>query len=64
MMPEKQITTGSEICSIRIMFPVSSDEQAIEYKKKIQSVLSDNPDAQIQFSIATVPAKLSMSPTG
>jgi len=56
-MPEKQITTGSEICSIRIMFPVTSDEQAIEYKKKIQSVLSDNPEAQIQFSIATMPAK-------
>lgn len=40
-----------EICSIRIMFPVESDEQAIEYKKKIAALLAEIPDAQIQFSI-------------
>jgi len=40
-----------EICSIRIMFPVQSDEQAIEYKKKITAILSEIPDVQIQFSL-------------
>ncbi|GAG54129.1 unnamed protein product [marine sediment metagenome] len=40
-----------EICSIRIMFPVTSDEQAIDYKKKISAMLKDIPDATIQFSI-------------
>jgi len=40
-----------EICSIRIMFPVESDIQAIEYKRKISDVLSEIPDAQIQFSL-------------
>lgn len=44
-----------EMCTIRIMFPVESDEQAIEYKKKIADILSDKPDAQIQFSILTAP---------
>lgn len=42
-----------EICSIRIMFPVKSDEEAIAYKKKIADILSDNPDAQTQFSLMT-----------
>ncbi|GAI62988.1 unnamed protein product [marine sediment metagenome] len=40
-----------ELCTIRIMFPVTSDEQAIEYKRKIAAILSEIPDAQIQFSL-------------
>jgi len=40
-----------EICSIKIMFPVNSDEEAIEYKKKIADVLKDCPNVQTQFSI-------------
>ncbi|GAI74609.1 unnamed protein product, partial [marine sediment metagenome] len=40
-----------EICTIRILFPVESDEKAIEYKRKIAAILSDIPDAQIQFSL-------------
>ena len=51
MTNTKQKTTDSEICSIRIVFPVDSDEQAIEYKKKIAEVLSEIPDAQINFSL-------------
>ena len=50
-MPEPK----KEICQIRIMFPVTSDEQAIEYKKKIADILSEIPDAQIQFSIMSTP---------
>ena len=41
----------NELCTIRIMFPVESDEKAIEYKRKIAAILSEIPDAQIQFSI-------------
>jgi len=33
------------------MFPVESDEQAIEYKKKIAAILAEIPEAQIQFSL-------------
>lgn len=44
-----------EICSIRIMFPVESDEQAIDYKKKIAAILSEISEAQIQFSITSIP---------
>ena len=45
-----------EVCTIRIMFPVDTDEQAIEYKKKIAAVLADKQDVQQQFSIMTVPS--------
>lgn len=40
-----------EVCSIRIMFPVESDEQAIEYKKKISLILADIPDSNMQFNL-------------
>jgi len=44
-----------EVCSIRILFPVESDEQAIEYKKKITTLLQDIKDVQVQFSISNMP---------
>ena len=55
---EKSTTTPAkqEVCTIRIMFPVESDEQAIECKKKIATALSDMQDVQTQFSIMTVPS--------
>lgn len=48
-------TPKQEICSIRIMFPVDTDEQAIEYKKKIAGLLAEISEAQIQFSLMTNP---------
>lgn len=44
-----------QVCSIRIMFPVNSDEQAISYKKKISDVLADIPQARIEFSLMSRP---------
>lgn len=55
MTQSKQNQTVSEICSIRIMFPVESDEQALAFKKKIGDLLADIPDAMIQFSINSAP---------
>ena len=49
---------GSEICSIRIVFPVTSDEQAIGYKKKISDILADIPEAHIDFSLRTLPKEV------
>lgn len=40
-----------QICQIRIVFPVDTDEQAIEYKKKIAFLLTEIPDAQVHFSL-------------
>lgn len=47
-----------EVCTIRIIFPVQSDEQAIECKKKIKEALGDIPDVNIQFSLMSVPANM------
>jgi len=52
----------NEICTIRIMFPVDSDEQAIDYKKRIAEVLKGNPDAQIHFALVPTPTGLPSRP--
>jgi len=44
-----------QICSIRIMFTVDTDEEAIDCKKKIAEALKHKPDIQLQFSLANVP---------
>jgi len=56
-MTPPQEKSKQEVCSIRIMFPVMSDAEAIEYKKKITALLSEIPDAQIQFSLTSMPLK-------
>lgn len=55
----EQKTLPKEICSIRIGFPVDTDEQAIEYKKKVTAVLADIPNVQIQFSLMPMPSMAS-----
>lgn len=52
-MPEPD----KEICSINIMFPVESDEVAIDCKKKVQEALSNMPDAQVRFMLMPPPPK-------
>ena len=49
-------TPKQEICSIRIVFPTKSDDEAIGFKKKIAALLSEMPDAIIQFSLNSAPA--------
>lgn len=49
-----------ELCTIRIVFPVESDEKAIEYKRKIAAILADIPEAQSHFSIVPLPTRPAM----
>jgi len=46
-----------QVCTIRVGFVVDTDEQAIAYKKKIGDILADMPQARIEFSINSVPAR-------
>jgi len=55
MGEEKQAEQVEQLCSIRILFPVKSDEEAVAYKKKIADVLVAIPKAQIHFGIMTPP---------
>jgi len=50
-------TLPKQVCTIQIGFPVDTDEQAIEYKKKIGDVLADIPQVRIEFSIMTLPPR-------
>jgi len=45
----------TQICTIRIMFPVDTDEQAISYKRKINDVLADIPNARVEFALMSRP---------
>lgn len=54
--PDEQETI--EVCTIRISFPVESDEQAIDYKKKIGDVLAPIKTARVEFTLSDVPKVL------
>ena len=47
-----------QVCSIRLVFPVNDDEEAISYKKKILEVIAAIPDVQLQFTLMNMPAGL------
>lgn len=50
-------TSKQEVCSITIMFPVDTDEQAIGFKKQITELLSSIPDARMEFRLSELPAR-------
>ncbi len=56
---QKEKPEPKELCTMRIAFPVESDEQAIEVKKKITAILAEIPDAGIQFTLQ--PARPAMT---
>ena len=55
MVENEKNKSSVQVCSIRIMFPVDTDEQAIAYKKKIGEVLADIAQARIEFSLMSRP---------
>lgn len=57
-MPTNSTTESKQVCNIRILFPVDTDEQAIEYKKKITALLVEIPEANITFGLSTMPMGL------
>lgn len=63
MAEPEQKKQRTQVCSIRIMFPVETDEQAIVYKKKIGNILADRPQARIEFSLSSVPNGVDLRPT-
>ena len=41
----------SQVCIIKIVFPVTSDDEAIKVKKKIAADLAEIPETVINFSL-------------
>ncbi len=58
------ITEKNEICTMRIVFPVESDDQAIAVKKKIGDILGEIADTSIQFTLQSARPAMSMPRQG
>jgi len=50
--------TPNQICTISIVFPIEADDKAIECKKKISEVISDLPEARVDFRIMEIPKRV------
>ncbi len=54
MPNEKAGQIKTELCIIKVMFPVNSDEKAFSIKRGIDSLLSDINDSRVEFTIKTI----------
>ena len=53
--PQGKSESPKQICSITVMFPVLSDDEAIAVKKKIGDAVADIEDSRVDFRIMPVP---------
>ncbi|KKM88740.1 hypothetical protein LCGC14_1255710 [marine sediment metagenome] len=53
--PQGKSESPKQICSITVMFPVLSDDEAIAVKKRIGESVKDIADARIDFRITNLP---------
>jgi len=44
-----------QICTIKVAFPVISDEEAIDIKQKLAAILIPIPKARIDLNLLSVP---------
>ncbi len=51
-MGEEPIKDIKQVCRIEIVFPVESDDKAMEIKKGVSVALKDVPSKRFTFSIA------------
>ena len=56
----KESASPPQICSLRIGFPVKTDEDAIAYKKKLSAIVADIPNVRIEFSLSQMPPGMPM----
>ena len=56
--------TQSQLCTLRIAFPVESDDEAMAVKKKISEILAGVKDAQVNFSLVNARAAMTMPARG
>jgi len=56
------MTTPKQLCTIRIMLPVDSDDEAIALKKKVSDALGTNSEAVTRFSLDTLPSPKQLTP--
>lgn len=44
-------TAGKQLCSMRVMATVDTDEEAIKLKQAVEEAIKQSPTAQIQFNL-------------
>jgi len=49
--------TVRQVCTITIVFPVESDEQAVTVKQQLSAVTATLADVRTDFRIMTVPVR-------
>lgn len=47
--------TPKQFCRLQIVFPASNDDEAMAIKKKVGEAIAGIKNAQITFTLATVP---------
>ena len=47
-------TEKTEVCTITVAFPVGSDDEAIDVKKKIGEIVKEVADARVDFRIMSL----------
>jgi len=52
---ESRPVLEKQLCTITINAVVDTDEQAIEYKKRVTSAFADKTDVQINFALHNAP---------
>lgn len=52
--PPTNQSKPNEVCTITVAFPVGSDDEAIDVKKKIGDLVKDIPDARVDFRIMSL----------
>ena len=53
--PTENKTDTKQVCSITVMFPVTTDEGAIVVKKKIDEAVSNIENARVDFRLMDIP---------
>lgn len=59
---ENNGTQNQQLCVVTIMFPVDSDDQAIDYKKKLSAVVAPISDARIEFRLTNASSPRPVGP--
>jgi len=54
---DETATIVNQMCTIRIIFPAISDQQAIGIKSQVEKILSEIPGSQVHFGLIPAPPK-------
>lgn len=54
-MPTDELKPQKQLCQIKLMFAVDTDDEALLVKKQLSDLLKDRPEIQVNFSLTNAP---------